>query len=83
MPNLPTISVTDEQSARILAAYQAKYGATTTAETVLAYKRELAEHVKQVVIDHETNLLIEADNRAREAKLAALAAELPDPGAIT
>lgn len=83
MPTLPTITVTDAQSTRILDAYKALYGTTTTAETVAAYKKELTQHVVDVVLAHERQVIQERDQINREGSLAAIRAELPDPNTAT
>lgn len=74
---LPTITVTDAQAAHILAAYQARYGTSTTAETVAAYRRWLTRIVREAVLAHELDVIAEQHNDARRAALDALAAELP------
>lgn len=74
---LPTITVTDAQGARILDAFKAKYGTTTQAETVAAYKRELVEFVRTTVLSHEASTIDRANNLTKRDQLAAIAAELP------
>lgn len=80
--NLPILSVTDEQAVRILDAYKAKYGTTTTAETARAYKRWLAGEVRAVVMAHEAQQIDETNNAAKRNALVNLQATLPDPDAI-
>lgn len=82
MPTLPTITVTDPQSTRILDAYKALYGTTTTAETVAAYKKELTQHVVDVVLSHERQVRAEQDRIARDAAVESIRAELPDPNTV-
>lgn len=53
MPDLPTLTVTTEQQTRILNAFKAKYGTSTAAETIAAYKAQLANMIKKVVLDYE------------------------------
>lgn len=82
MPDLPTITVTSAQAQRILDAYQARFGTTTVAETESAYRRELAQHVRDVVITHESRVIDEENNAAKRDALEAVAAELPDPDSV-
>lgn len=53
MPDLPTITVTAEQQARILEAYKDVFGTTTQAETIAAYKKMLANMVRGEVLSYE------------------------------
>lgn len=80
---LPTITVTDAQAARILEAFKAKYGTTTTAETVLAYKRELAEHVRAVVLEHEELQIDRANLMTKRQQMQVVEAALPTAADIT
>lgn len=80
---LPTITVTDAQAARILEAYKAKFGTTTTAETVAAYKRELALHVRDVVLAHEESEIDKTNRLAKRDQLRTLSGELPDPNTVS
>jgi hypothetical protein len=83
MPNLPTITVTQAQSDRILAAYQAKYGTTTTTDTIAAYKAELTKHVVEVVMAYEAEVLRQQAIADRNEHLRTVAASLPAvPGLI-
>lgn len=77
MPTLPTLTVTDDQATRILAAYKAKFGTTTDAETVKAYKAWLQDQVVEAVLafEHER---AKADAEAQiAADLDTLRATLP------
>ena len=49
MPDLPTITVTTEQQARILAALKAEFGVDTAAEAATAYKRWIARMLIKVL----------------------------------
>lgn len=80
--NLPTLSLPDLQANRVLDAYKAKYGTTTQAETVKAFKKWLAGEVRAVVIAHEAQKIDEANNANKRNALAAMEADLPDPDAI-
>lgn len=80
--NLPTLSLPDLQAARVLDAFKARFGTTTTAETVRAYRRWLAAEVRAVVLAHEAVLIDEGNNARKRDALAALAADLPDPDAV-
>lgn len=82
MPSLPAPTVTADQATRILAAYQAKYGTTTSAETAAAFKREVLEMVRTTVLDHEARKMMEEQNAARATAMEAVAAELPDPEGV-
>lgn len=83
MPMMPTFEVTQAQADRILAAYSARYGTTTQAETVLAYKREIAAYVRDTVLNYEADRMQEEANQARQENLAVIEAALPDPTAVT
>lgn len=83
MPTLPTVTVTDAQATRILDAYKAKYGTTTQAETVAAYKKELMEHVIQVVLQHEDEVLAHQQVLARQQQIEDLRVTLPDPNTVS
>lgn len=74
---LPTITVTDAQGQRILDAYKARYGTTTQAETVAAYKRELVKHVRAVVLAHEEAQIDRTNSVAKKQALADIDAALP------
>lgn len=80
--NLPTLSLPDAQATRVLDAFKAKFGTTTTAETARAYRKWLAVAVREVVIAHEGQVIDEANNASKRNALAALQADLPDPEAI-
>ena len=53
MPDLPTLTVSDSQMAKILEAFQDLYGTTTPEATATAYKRHLGSLIKEVVISYE------------------------------
>jgi uncharacterized lipoprotein NlpE involved in copper resistance len=76
MPDLPTVTVSAAKATRILDAYKAKFGTTTQEETAAAYRTWLMEAVKDVVLRHESQVLDEAANRAKQDALEALDAEL-------
>lgn len=80
--NLPILTVQDAQATRILDAYKALYGTTTTAETVRAYKRWLAGEVRAVVMAHEASKIDETNNAAKRDALVLVEAGLPDPDTI-
>ncbi len=80
--NLPILSVADAQATRILDAFKAQYGTTTTAETVRAYKRWLAGEVRAVVMAHEAMKIDATNNAAKRDALVLLEASLPDPDAV-
>lgn len=54
MPDLPTITVTDVQQTRILAALKDHFGTGTPQETAAAYKRWLAGMIKDIVYRYES-----------------------------
>ena len=83
MPSLPTITVTDTQQTRILEAYKALYGTTTTADTIAAYKRWLATTVRDVVLAYEGQKIDVSNFAARASAMNALIAALPDPDSVT
>lgn len=80
--NLPILTVQDAQATRILEAFKAHYGTTTTAGTVKAYKQWLATSVRAVVMAHEAQKIDEANNAAKRDALVLVEASLPDPAAI-
>lgn len=80
--NLPTLSLPDAQATRVLDAYKAKYGTTTTAETARAFKKWLATEVRAVVMAYESQKIDEANNANKRTSLAAIEADLPDPEAV-
>lgn len=75
--NLPTLSLPDLQAARVLDAYKARFGTTTTAETARAFKKWLADEVRAVVLAHEAQKIDEANNASKRTALAALELDLP------
>lgn len=83
MPTLPTLTVTDAQATRILDAFKARFGTTTTAETVAAYKKWLATQVRGTVLAYEAEKMDKAYNDSKRAQLAAMEAEFPDPNTAT
>jgi hypothetical protein len=80
--NLPTLSVSDAQSARILEAFKALFGTTTTAETVKAYKKWLAAQVRTVVVAEEGRRLDAAHEQTKRDALVTLEADLPNPETV-
>lgn len=82
MPQLPSPTVTDAQATRILAAYKAKYGTTTTAETATAFKREVVEMARQTVLGYEARKMMADQDADRQAAMKVVASELPDSGAV-
>lgn len=77
--NLPTLSLPDIQGNRVLEAFKAKFGTTTTAETARAFKKWLAGEVRAVVLAHESQRLDEVNNANKRTQLAAYEADLPNP----
>lgn len=69
---LPTLTVTDDQAQRILAAFGSEAD----------YLRWLTEQVNGVVLTAEARMLDEASNEAKRVALADLEATLPDPEAV-
>lgn len=69
---LPTLTVTDDQAQRILAAFGSEAD----------YTRWLIEQVNGVVLTVEARMLDEASNEAKRVALADLEATLPDPEAV-
>jgi hypothetical protein len=53
MPDLPTITVSTEQQARILDALKDHFGTTTQAETVREYRKWLSATLKDIVFRYE------------------------------
>jgi hypothetical protein len=82
MATLPTITVSDAQVTQILAAYKAKFGTTTQAETILAFKKWLAGEVRTTVMTHEASKIDETNNAAKRTSLVAIEATLPDPATV-
>lgn len=80
--NLPTLSLPDLQAGRVLEAYKAKFGTTTQAETVKAFKQWLAGEVRAVMYAFEAQKIDEANNASKRDKLALIEADLPDPSAV-
>lgn len=80
--SLPTLSLPDLQATRVLDAYKARFGTTTQAETVKAFKKWLAGEVRAVVVAHEGQKIDETNNANKRVQLAALEADLPDPEAV-
>ena len=69
---LPTLTVTDDQAQRILAAFGSEAD----------YTRRLIEQVNGVVLTVEARMLDEASNEAKRVALADLEATLPDLEAV-
>lgn len=80
--NLPTLSVPDAQATRILDAFKAQFGTTTTAETARAYKKWLAAQVRVIVLAYEGQRIDETNNASKRSALALIEADLPDPEAV-
>lgn len=81
--NLPTLSVPDAQATRILDTFKAQVGPdATTPQAVLAYKRWLADKVKETVLAFESTRIDDANATAKAQTLHDLAAALPDAGTI-
>lgn len=79
---LPTLTVTDLQGTRILDAYKARFGTTTQAETVKAFRQWLAAEVRSVVMANEAAVMDEQNNASKRSALALVEASLPDPSAV-
>lgn len=77
MVAMPTIEVTKLQADRILAAFKAKYGTTTTAETVEAYKAELTKFIVSTVMNYEADIMVQQEIAERNVKLDAVLSQLP------
>lgn len=69
MPTMPTFDVDDDQAARILAAYKAKFGTTTDQETIEAFRKRQQEMVVNDVLTFEAE-------RAREEAEIKIAADM-------
>lgn len=82
MATLPTITVTDSQVTQILAAYKAKFGTSTQAETILAFKKWLAGEVRTTVMAHEAQKIDEVNNTAKRDSLTTIEATLPNPDTV-
>jgi hypothetical protein len=72
MPNLPTLTVSDTQLARLVAAFTDAAG----------YKAWLKQAVRDEVQRRAARRLDEEHNAAKKAALVALAAELPAPDPV-
>ena len=72
MPNLPTLTVSDTQRARLVAAFTDAAG----------YKAWLKTAVRDEVQRRTARQLDEEHNAAKKAALAALDAELPAPDPV-
>ena len=72
MPNLPTVTVTDAQLAKCVAAFTDAAG----------YKAWLKAALLDEVQRREARRLDEEHNAAKKAELVALAAELPAPDPV-
>jgi hypothetical protein len=82
MPDLPTLTVTDEQAGVILEAFKNMYGTTTTEETIVAYKRALAEMIIGAVRSYQVSLIETEAQQAIAAKVAEVNAFFPNPSTI-
>lgn len=69
---LPTITVTDAQAARIIAAF----GADQTS-AVANYTNWLTAGLIDFVLRHETRIVVEQNQAALEAAIASIVASLP------
>lgn len=83
MPDLtlPTITLTDAQANCILAAFKAKFGTTTTEDTLAAYREWLQEQVASTVLAFEEERLRNEYQSSLEQELSALRGDLPFPPA--
>jgi len=72
LPNLPTVTVTDAQSAKCVSAFTDAAG----------YKAWLKQAVRDEVQRRAARRLDEEHNAAKKAALAALDAELPAPDPV-
>lgn len=72
MPNLPTITVTDEQLARITSAFPGE----TTAEKVESYRTWLKRELRKEVTKSELKALNESHTAAVNAKYDELNSQL-------
>ena len=72
MPNLPTLTVSDAQLARLVGAFQDAAG----------YKTWLKQALVDEVTRREARRLDEEHNAAKKAALVALDAELPAPDPV-
>ena len=82
MPDLPTLTVSQAQMDVIFEAYKAMYGTTTSAETVTAYKRALAETIIEAVRSYQESLIKKQATDAITAKNAEVKAFFPNPSSI-
>lgn len=80
---LPTLTLPDAQATRILDAYKARFGTTTTAETAQAFKRWLAGEIRAVVLAYEAQKIDATNNTTKRDALAQVEASLPDPSTVT
>lgn len=78
MPDLPTVSVTQPQADRIIAAFKDKYNVSTAAEAAAAYRADVIRHVKNVVFEYERSKFLGDQEAAVQAHLDSVALELPD-----
>lgn len=76
MPDLPTITITDEQLTVVLAAFQDKYGTITTQDTVKAFKQEMANFVVNTVLEYKRKKIMEAATADAEAQVADLRSKI-------
>lgn len=83
MPDLPTVTVTQAQADRILAAFQAKYGTTTIAETATAYRKDLVRYLIRTVQQFEEGAIHEQFAADVEALRSDLESVMPDPDTVT
>lgn len=80
---LPSLTLPDAQATRILDAYKARFGTTTTAETATAFRRWLAGEIRTVVMAYEATKIDETNNVSKRDALKAVSDALPDPATIT
>jgi hypothetical protein len=67
MPELPSVTVTEEQQQRILEAYMAYFGTTDVQTTVNAYKKMIADMVRDRVVAHENKKLADSIKEQQQA----------------
>jgi hypothetical protein len=78
MTTLPTLTVTQDQADRMLAAF-APHANATAAETVAAYKEWLRVQIVNRVIDFEVSQVQASVTEAEVAKKAEVVGALPGP----
>lgn len=83
MATLPTVTITDDQQARILDAFKVRFGTTTPTETIKAYKKWLVQEIRTIVLYQEASKLNVSHSVTMRDALSVIEAALPNPDTAT